>query len=148
MAEDAAERVSRKAPQKIEKPAAEATTAGLFHIWEEEKVNMLSEETESHPYEPNGKRFVIQTLCRVIAQAQSWDEVMIGCEALENSLRIAKQIEGESLREPAQVAAALGHLKDLGREIREHNGKGDGSPTPDHFNAAGRESHNPRNSRH
>src|SRR5215470_11186219 len=32
MAEDAAERVSRKAPQKIEKPAAEATTAGFFHL--------------------------------------------------------------------------------------------------------------------
>jgi hypothetical protein len=117
--------VSRKAPQKIEKPAAEATTAGFFHIWEEEKVNMLSEETESHHNGPNGKRFVIQTLCRVIAQAQSWDEVMIGCEALENSLRIAKEIEGESLRGPSQAAAALGHLKELGKEIREQNGKSD-----------------------
>jgi len=29
---------------------------------------MLSEGIqESHPYEPNGKRFVIQTLCRVVA---------------------------------------------------------------------------------
>jgi hypothetical protein len=124
-AEDAAEPGSRKGPHKIEKPAAEATTAGLFHIWEEEKVNMLSEETESHPYEPNGKRFVIQTLCRVIAQAQSWGEVMIGCEALENSLRIAKEIEGASLRGPSQATAALGHLKELGKEIREHNGKSD-----------------------
>jgi hypothetical protein len=117
--------VSRKAPQKIKKSAAEATTAGFFHIWEEEKGNMLSEETESHPYEPDGKRFVIQTLCRVIAQAQSWDEVMIGCEALENGLRIAKLIEGESLRGPSQAAAALGHLKELGKEIRDQNGKSD-----------------------
>jgi hypothetical protein len=31
MAEDAAERVSRKAHQKIKKPAAAATTAGFFH---------------------------------------------------------------------------------------------------------------------
>jgi hypothetical protein len=100
-------------------------TVGFFHIWEEEEVNMLSEETESHPYELNGKRFVIQTLCRVIAQAQSWDEVIIGCEALENSLRIAKEIEGESLHEPSQAAAALGHLKELGKEIREQNGKSD-----------------------
>jgi hypothetical protein len=88
---------------------------------------MSLEGTESHPYEPNGKRFVIQTLCRAIAQAQSWDEVMSGCEALAISLRIAKEIEGESLRKPAQVAAALGHLKELGREIRENNGKSDGA---------------------
>jgi len=100
-------------------------TAGLFQVWEEEKVNMLSEETESHHYEPNGKRFVTQTLCRVIAQAQSWDEVMIGCEALENSLRIAKLIEGESLLGPSQAAAALGHLKELGKGIRGQNGKSD-----------------------
>jgi hypothetical protein len=33
MAEDAAERVSRKAPQKIKKPAAAVMTAGFFDIW-------------------------------------------------------------------------------------------------------------------
>jgi hypothetical protein len=118
---------SRKGPQKIKKSAAEATTADFFHIWKEEKVNMLSEVTESHPYEPNGKRFVIQTLCRVISQAQSWDEVMSGSEALVNILRIAKDIEGEALRESSQAVAALGHLKELGQEIRENNGKSGGA---------------------
>jgi hypothetical protein len=92
-----------------------------------EKVNMLSEETESHSYEPNGKRFVIQTLCGAIAQAQSWEEVMTGCEALANSLRIAKEVENRTPRESPQASAALGHLKELGREIREQNGKSDGS---------------------
>jgi hypothetical protein len=92
-----------------------------------EKVNMLSEETESQPYGLNGKRFVIQTLCGAIAQAQSWEEVITGCEALANSLRIAKEIENETTRESPRAAAALGHLKELGREIREHNGKSDGS---------------------
>ncbi|HZF39492.1 MAG TPA: hypothetical protein VE715_11740 [Blastocatellia bacterium] len=87
---------------------------------------MPSEGTESHPYEPNGKRFVVQTICDAIAQAQSWDEVMSCCEALANSLRIAKEIEGEAPRGPSQAAAALGHLKELGREIRENNGKSDG----------------------
>jgi hypothetical protein len=88
---------------------------------------MLSEGMQSLPYDLNGKRFVIQTLCGAIAQAQSWDEVMSGCEALANILRIAKEIEGEVLRGPAQAAAALGHLKELGREIRENNGKSEGS---------------------
>jgi hypothetical protein len=86
---------------------------------------MLSEGTESRPYEPNGKRLVIQTLCRAIAQARSWDEVMSGCEALANCLRIVNEIESEAPREPTQAAAALGQLKELGREIREHNGKSD-----------------------
>jgi hypothetical protein len=117
--------VSRKAPQKVEKPAAAATTAGFFHSREKEKVDMLSEEMELRPYDPNGKRFVIRTLCRVIAQAQSWDEVMSGCEALSNSMRIATEADDEALRGPSQAAAALGHLKELGREIRENNGKGD-----------------------
>jgi|SRR5215813_14878724 len=91
----------------------------------EENVDMLSEETESRPYDSNGKRFVIRTLCRVIAQAQSWDEVMSGCEALSNSMRIATESDDEALRGPSQAAAALGHLKELGREIRENNGKSD-----------------------
>ena len=125
MAEDAAERVSRKAPPKIKRPAASATTVGFFPIWEEELVNMLSEEMESRPYDPNGRRFVIQTLCRVIAQAQSWDEIMSGCEALENSMRIVTEADDEALRGPSQAAAALGHLKELGREIRGNNGKSD-----------------------
>ena len=90
-------------------------------------MNMLSEGTESHPFESNGKRFVIQTLCRAIAQAQSWDEVMSGCKALANSLRIANETEGEVLRGPSQAATALGHLKELGQEIRKHNGKSDGA---------------------
>ncbi|MBO0726958.1 MAG: hypothetical protein J2P52_15245 [Blastocatellia bacterium] len=84
---------------------------------------MLSEEMEPRPYDPNGKRFVIQTICRVIAQAQSWDEVMIGCEALANSMRIVTEADDEALTGASQSTAALGHLKDLGREIREHNGK-------------------------
>src|SRR5262245_37866338 len=88
---------------------------------------MLSEEMGSRLYDPNGKRFVIRTLCRGIAQAQSWDEVMSGCEALANILRIAKEIEDEALSGPPQAAAALGHLKELGQEIREHNGKSDGA---------------------
>jgi hypothetical protein len=79
---------------------------------------------ESHPYEPNGKRFVVQTLCRVISQAQSWDEVMIGCEALANALRISKGIESEALRVDSQAVAALGQLKELGREIRESQNGG------------------------
>ena len=97
---------------------------------------MLSEETESHSYDPNGKRFVIQTLCRVIAQAQSWNEVMSGCEALANILRIAKEIEGAPPREPSEVVAALGHLKELGREIRGHNGKNDAADNSDAPRAA------------
>lgn len=88
---------------------------------------MPSEETESHAHELNEKRFVIHTLCHVIAQAQSWDEVVIGCEALANSLRIAKEIEGETSHGHFQAGAALGHLKALGQEIREHNGKSDAS---------------------
>ncbi|MBO0861442.1 MAG: hypothetical protein J2P21_23720 [Chloracidobacterium sp.] len=84
---------------------------------------MSSEVMEPHPYDPNGKRFAIQTLCSVIAQAQSWDEVMIGCEALANSMRIVTSNDDEALIGNSQAAAALGHLKDLGREIREHNGK-------------------------
>jgi hypothetical protein len=81
---------------------------------------MLSEGIqESHPYEPNGKRFVIQTLCRVVAHTQSWDEVMNGCEALANALRIAKDIKGEVLRTDSQAAAALGQLKELRQQIRE-----------------------------
>jgi hypothetical protein len=88
---------------------------------------MLSEGTQSHSYNPNGKRFVIRTLCSVIAQAQSWDEVMSGCEALANAMRIVTEADDEAPREPAQAAAALGHLKDLGREIRENNGKSDGA---------------------
>jgi hypothetical protein len=84
---------------------------------------MPSEEMELRTYDPNGKRFAIQTLCRVIAQAQSWDEVMIGCEALANSMRIVTSTDDEALNGNSQAAAALGHLKDLGREIREHNGK-------------------------
>src|ERR687887_43463 len=101
MAEDAAESGIRKAPQKLKKSAAGETTADFFHIWEKEKAHMLSEGTPSHLYDPTGKRFVIKTLCSAIAQAQSWDEVMSGCEALANILRIAKENEGESLREPA-----------------------------------------------
>jgi hypothetical protein len=92
---------------------------------------MPSEGTESHSHETNGKRFVIQTICSAIAQAQSWDEVMRGCEALANSLRIAGEIETETLRGNIQSVAALGHLKDLGREIREHNGKKDGKDGKD-----------------
>jgi hypothetical protein len=91
---------------------------------------MLSAGTESHPFEPNRKRFVIQTICGAIAQAQSWDEVMSGCEALANSLRILKEIEGEALSESSQAVAAIGHLKELGREIRENNGKSDGAAKP------------------
>jgi hypothetical protein len=80
---------------------------------------------ESNPYGPNGKRFVVQTLCRAISQAQSWDEVMIGCEALANALRISKEVEGAALRVDSQAVAALGQLKELGREIREsQNGGG------------------------
>jgi hypothetical protein len=80
---------------------------------------------KSHPYEPNGKRFVIQTLCRAVAHAQSWDEVMSGCEALANALRIAKEVEGEAQSANSQAVDALGQLKELGREIREsQNGGG------------------------
>ncbi|MBO0862020.1 MAG: hypothetical protein J2P21_26720 [Chloracidobacterium sp.] len=86
---------------------------------------MSSEEMEPRPYDPNGKRFVIRTLCSVIAQAQSWGEVMSGCEALENCMRIVTEAEDEALSGTSQAAAALGHLKNLGREIREHNGKSD-----------------------
>ncbi|HEY8459120.1 MAG TPA: hypothetical protein VIM99_02000 [Blastocatellia bacterium] len=112
---------------KLEKPAAQSTTVGFFISGKRRKVNVLSEITpQSHLYDPNGKRFVTRTLCDVIAQAQSWEEVMIACEALSNALRIAQEVEGESLREPAQVAAALGQLKELGREIRE-KGKSDGA---------------------
>src|SRR5262245_60142177 len=113
MAEDAAERGSRKAPQKVEKPAAAVTAAGFFNIREKGRVDMLSEEMESRPFDPNGKRFVIRTLCRVIADAQSWDEVMSGCEALSNSMRIATEADDETVRGPSQAAAALGHLKEL-----------------------------------
>ena len=88
---------------------------------------MLSEGIqESHPYDPYGKRFVIQTLCRVVAHAQSWDEVMSCCEALANALRIAKDIEGEALRTDSQAATALGHLKELRQQIQEFE-KGDGN---------------------
>ena len=86
---------------------------------------MVSEETELRPYDPNRKRFVILTLCHVIAQAQSWDEVVSGCEALANSMRIVTEADDEALRDPAQVTAALDHLKELSREIRENNGKSD-----------------------
>jgi len=78
---------------------------------------------ESNPYEPKGKGFVIQTLCRVVAQAQSWDEVMNGCEALANAMRIAKDMEGGTLHADIHATAALDHLKELGQEIREF-GKG------------------------
>jgi hypothetical protein len=78
---------------------------------------------ESHPYHPTGKRFVLQTLCGAIAQAQSWDEVISGCEALANAMRIAKDIEGEALRTDFK-AASLDHLKELGREIRESQNGG------------------------
>jgi|SRR5262245_53334068 len=71
---------------------------------------MLSEETELNPYDPNRKRFIILTLCRVIAQAKSWDEVVSGCEALANSMRIVTEADDEALRDHAQVAAALRHL--------------------------------------
>ena len=88
---------------------------------------MLSEGIqESQPYDPNGKRFVIQTLCLVVAHAQSWDEVMSSCEALANALRIAKDIEGEALRTDSQAAAALGQLKELRHQIREFE-KGGGN---------------------
>lgn len=88
---------------------------------------MLSEGMqESRPYEPNGKRFVIQTLCRVVAHAQSWDEVMNGCEALANALQIAKDIEGGAPRTDSQAAAALGQLKELRQQIREFE-TGDGN---------------------
>src|SRR5262245_19581461 len=77
---------------------------------------------ESRPHEPNGERFVIQTLCRIIANAKSGAEVLSGCEALANALRIAKEIEGEAPGGNSQAVAALGQLKELGREIREsHN---------------------------
>jgi hypothetical protein len=87
---------------------------------------MLSDGPESHPYDSNGKRFVIRTIFNAIAQAQSWDEVMSGCEAMANIMRIAKELDGESPRETSQAVSALNHLKELGREIRE-NGKSDGA---------------------
>src|SRR5262245_61623512 len=79
---------------------------------------------ESRPNEPNGERFVIQTLCRIVANAQSWDEVLGGCEALANALRIAKEIEGEAPGGNPEAVAALGQLKELGREIRESQNVG------------------------
>jgi hypothetical protein len=102
---------------------------------------MLSEGIqESHPYEPNGKRFVIQTLCRVVAHAQSWDEVMNGCEALANALQIAKGIEGGPPRTDSQSAAALGQLKELRQQIREfEKGGGNGKTRQTPFEEALRE---------
>jgi hypothetical protein len=114
---------------------------------EEEKVDMLSEETDSRPYDPNGKRFVIRTLCRVIAQAQSWDEVMSGCEALANSMRIVTEVDDEALSGRSQAAAALGQLKDLGREIRENNGKSDVAANSNVPSAADSTNYRGRNSK-
>jgi len=91
---------------------------------------MLSEGIqESHPYDPNEKRFVIQTLCRVVAHARSWDEVMSSCEALANALRIAKDVEGAALRTDSQAAADLGHLKELREQIREFEKEGGNGKT-------------------
>jgi hypothetical protein len=95
---------------------------------------------ESHPYEPKEKGFVIQILCRAVAHAQSWDEVMSGCEALANALRIAKDIEGEALRTDSQAAAALGQLKELRQQIREfEKGGGNGKTRQTPLEVAPRE---------
>jgi hypothetical protein len=82
---------------------------------------------ESHPHDPHVKRFVIHTLCQVIAQAQYWDEVVSGCEALANALRIAKDRGSEPIRPDFQAVTSIDHLKALGQQIREYeNGGSDG----------------------
>lgn len=78
---------------------------------------MPIELQQPHPYEPKRKRFVLHTLTRSVAHAQSWDEVESGCEALANAMRIAKDIEAEALRNDFS-AAALDQLKEAGRELR------------------------------
>jgi hypothetical protein len=70
-----------------------------------------------HPYEPKETRFVLATLCSTIARAESWADVVTGCEALANSLRIAKKIEEEAFLGDFS-AAALEQLKESGRELR------------------------------
>lgn len=82
---------------------------------------------ESHPYDPQRKRFVIHILCQAVTLAQSWGEVVSGCEALANALRIAKDIEDEPSRPDFQATASIDHLKALRQQIREYdNGGSDG----------------------
>jgi hypothetical protein len=71
-----------------------------------------------HPYEPKETRFVLSILCRTVARAESWDDVVISAEALANALRIVKKIEGEAFRTDFS-AAALDQLRESGRELRE-----------------------------
>jgi hypothetical protein len=78
-----------------------------------------------HPYEPKETRFVLSTLCRTIARAESWADAVTGCEALANCLRIAKNFEDEAFRMDFS-AGALDQLRESGRELRElQNGGSD-----------------------
>jgi hypothetical protein len=72
---------------------------------------------EPHPYEPKCKDFVLDTLCRAITHARSWDGVLSGAEAIARTLDIAKEIEAEALRTDFS-AVALEQLKESGRELR------------------------------
>ena len=60
----------------------------------------------AQPYEPPGKAFVLQTLCRAVIHADSWDDIVRGCEALANALRLAREIEGGGFRNDFSAAAA------------------------------------------
>lgn len=86
---------------------------------------MSERKLQLNPYEPKEAPFVLDTLCRAVARAESWSALVIRCEALANTLRIAKQIEEEAFRNDFSAAAAeqrqrsLDQLRDLGREIRE-----------------------------
>lgn len=77
---------------------------------------------------------MLGTLCRTIARAQSWDDIVASTEALANTLRIVKKIEEEAFRADFSAAAAeqrqqsLDQIRELGREIREsQNGGVDGA---------------------
>ena len=99
---------------------------------------MSKKKLQLHPYEPTETPFVLNTLCSVIARAESWSAVVAGTEALANSLRIAKGFEEEAFRANFNNTAALASdiVKDIEAEALR---TGCGAVSLDQLKESGRE---------
>jgi hypothetical protein len=67
---------------------------------------MQTEVQQPHGYEPKSKAFVLDTICRAINHARTWDSVLSRAEALANAMLISSAIECEGFRQDFSAAAA------------------------------------------